>query len=50
MSEKNIEMMKKLLQEKNTKTTQGNLRPDKNIGGDARKGFNNKKSGGIFDK
>lgn len=51
MSEKNIEMMKKLIEEKKKKGfAKGyNSKPDKNIGG-ARKAFRNKKTGGLFDK
>lgn len=50
MSEKSIEMMKKLIQEKSNKANPQVLRPNKNIGGDARKGISNKKTGGFFDK
>lgn len=48
---KNIEMMKKLIEEKKKKGSQGinGLRPQKNIGG-ARKAIRNKKTGGLFDK
>lgn len=51
MSDKNIEMMKKLIEEKKQKGLQrGNtLRPDKNIGG-TRKAIRTHKSGGVFDK
>lgn len=52
MSDKNIEMMKKLIEEKKKKgsSQKGNLRADKSIGG-ARKGSRgNKKTGGLFDK
>lgn len=50
MSEKNIEAMKKIIQEKKNKTSEENLRPTKKIGGDARKGISTKKAGGMFDK
>lgn len=51
MSNKNIEMMKKLIEEKKKKSSkQGtNLRPDKNMGS-ARKAIINNKNGGLFDK
>lgn len=52
MSDKNIEMMKKLIEEKKNKgTKEGNsLRPEKSTG-TARKGFyKNTKQGGQFDK
>lgn len=50
MSEKSIEMMKKLIEEKNKKNIkQGSgLRAEKSIGG-SQKAFRNKKSGGVFD-
>lgn len=51
MSEKNIEMMKKLIEAKKQKGLQAGkgLRPDKSIGG-TRKAIRTHKSGGIFDK
>lgn len=51
MSEKNIEMMKKIIEEKKNKSSmQGSIpKPQKSIGG-ARKARINKKSGGVFDK
>ena len=50
MSDKNIEMMKKLIEEKKKKGSgQGNtLRPDKSIGS-SKKAVRNKKTGGLFD-
>ena len=50
MSDKSIELMKKLIEEKKNKgLNNGNKRPDKSIG-NKQKGFNNKKTGGVFDK
>jgi hypothetical protein len=51
MSDKNIEMMKKLIEEKKKKGSQqgSNQRPDKSIG-TSRVGRINKKQGGQFDK
>lgn len=51
MSDKNIEMMKKLIEEKKKKgfSKNSNLRPDKNIGG-SRKAIKSGKTGGLFDK
>jgi len=51
MSDKNIEMMKKLIQAKKEKCNEKGsyLRADKNIG-KTTKGINNKKTGGVFDK
>lgn len=51
MSDKNIEMMKKLIEEKKKKGNKNGetLRPDKNIGG-TRKAFKSGKQGGLFDK
>ncbi|WP_171011374.1 hypothetical protein [Haloimpatiens lingqiaonensis] len=48
---KNIEMMKKLIEEKKRKASQGgnSLRPERSIGG-TRKAIRNKKTGGLFDK
>jgi len=50
MSDKNIEMMKKLIEEKKKKSSQqgSNLRPQKNIGGTSKAKIN-KKTGGLFD-
>ncbi|MBC2581233.1 hypothetical protein [Clostridium sp. DJ247] len=50
MSDKNIEMMKKLIEEKKKKSLQNgaNLRPDKKIG-NTKKAIRNKKTGGLFD-
>lgn len=51
MSEKNIEMMKRILEEKNMKSSQqGSIgRADKSIG-KSQKAFRNNKKGGLFDK
>lgn len=51
MSDKNIEMMKKLIEEKKKKGMQQNstLRPERSIG-EFRKGGARKKQGGMFDK
>jgi hypothetical protein len=51
MSEKNIEMMKKIIEAKKNKSSkQGSkLKPDKNIGG-SRKAIKSNKNGGLFDK
>lgn len=51
MSDKNIEMMKKLIEEKKKKSSQkgSHLRPQKSIGGGASKVKLNKKTGGLFD-
>ncbi|KAJ49038.1 hypothetical protein BD780_003310 [Clostridium tetanomorphum] len=51
MSDKNIEMMKKLIEAKKQKANKkGNfLKADKSIGG-ARKANISKKTGGLFDK
>ena len=47
---KNIDKMKKLIEEKkNKKVNDHNLRPDKKIGGNKR-GFDNKKTGGSLTK
>ena len=50
MTEKNIDMMKKLIEEKKKKGNkqQNNLIPGKTIG-EARKGKRNNKQGGQFD-
>ena len=50
MSDKNIEMMKKLIEEKKKKGAQngGTLRAEKNIG-NTKKARINKKTGGLFD-
>lgn len=51
MSDKNIEMMKKLIEAKKEKSKEKGsfLRADKNIG-TPKKGIKNKKTGGLFDK
>lgn len=51
MQKKDIELMKKLIEEKKNKGLQPGKRQKahKSIGG-KQKGFNNKKSGGLFDK
>jgi len=50
MSNKNIEMMKKIIEEKKKKSAQqgSGLRPQKNIG-NAQKAVRNTKQGGLFD-
>lgn len=49
--DKNIEMMKKLIEEKKLKSSQqsSQLRPNKKIGS-SKKAFRNNKTGGLFDK
>ena len=51
MTDKNIEMMKKLLDEKKQKSTKQNskLRPGKSMG-ETRKAIKSNKQGGQFDK
>lgn len=51
MSDKNIEMMKKIIEAKKKKSAEqkGNGRPAKSMGG-AKKASINKKTGGLFDK
>ncbi|KZL92215.1 hypothetical protein [Clostridium magnum] len=51
MSDKNIEMMKKLIEEKKKKSSQQGsiLRPQKNIGSGTSKVKTSKKTGGLFD-
>lgn len=51
MSDKNIEIMKKIIEDKKKKSSeQGSIsKPDKVIGG-SRKAFHNRKQGGLFDK
>jgi hypothetical protein len=51
MSKSNIEIMKKIIEEKKKKSSeQGSIgRPDKGKSV-SRKAFKNKKSGGVFDK
>lgn len=51
MSDKNIEMMKKLIEEKKKKSSQQgcSMRADKSIGG-SRKAVKKNKQGGLFDK
>lgn len=50
MSDKNIEMMKKIIEAKKKKSSEqgSNLRPEKNIG-TTKKARINKKTGGLFD-
>lgn len=52
MSDKNIEMMKKLIEEKNKKGAAkgGSLRPEKSIGSFRKGSRGNKKTGGVLDK
>ena len=52
MSDKNIEMMKKLIEEKKNKSSKqgGALRADKTIGSQRKASRSNKKTGGLFDK
>lgn len=50
MTNKNIEMMKKLIEaKKNKNLQQGTSRPEKNIG-QSKKAVRNTKKGGLFDK
>ncbi|MEG0306723.1 MAG: hypothetical protein RR891_11350 [Clostridium sp.] len=51
MSDKNIEMMKKLIEEKKNKgkVNGGTLHPTKSMG-KTQKAFKNKKQGGVTDK
>lgn len=51
MSDKNIEIMKKIIEEKKKKSSQqGSIpRADKKIGG-SRNAHKNNKAGGLFDK
>lgn len=52
MSDKNIEMMKKLIEEKKNKgkSKENGLRPEKSIGSYSKGCKSNKKTGGLFDK
>jgi len=51
MSEKNIEMMKKLIEEKKQKGSgKGSYQRAQKSMGKAQKGISSKKSGGVFDK
>lgn len=52
MSDKNIEMMKKLIEEKKNKSSNqsGNMRADKSIGSQRKANRSGKKTGGVFDK
>lgn len=51
MTDKNIEGMKKLIEDKKLKLKNDTtLRPNKKMGGDAKKGISTKKAGGMFDK
>lgn len=51
MADKNIEMMKKIIEAKKKKSSQqgSNLRPERSIGTTS-KGVKNNKQGGQFDK
>ena len=51
MSDKNIEFMKKLIEEKRKKSSKqgSSKRADKSIG-NSKQGFRNSKKGGLFDK
>lgn len=51
MSDKNVEIMKKIIEEKKKRSSQqGSIsRPERSIGS-SRKGISNKKQGGQFDK
>ncbi|MDP4146356.1 MAG: hypothetical protein Q8936_18055 [Bacillota bacterium] len=50
MSDKNLEMMKKIIEAKKQKGSKGAqaMRPDKNMG-KTQKAFRNTKKGGVFD-
>lgn len=52
MTDKNIEMMKKIIEEKKMKGSKSNLvqRPEKNTGHTRKAIRSGKKSGGLFDK
>ncbi len=51
MSDKNIEIMKQIIEEKKKKSSmQKSLKRAEKKKGTPRKGFNNTKSGGVFDK
>lgn len=52
MVDKNIEIMKKIIEEKKKKSSEqgGSLRPDKTIGKTRKASRSNKKTGGLFDK
>jgi hypothetical protein len=52
MSDKNIEIMKKLIEEKKKRSAEqsGNMRADKSIGNKRKANRNSKKTGGVFDK
>lgn len=53
MSTKNMELMKQLIEAKKNKNTPikgDKLRPTMQSGGSTHKAFNNKKTGGAFDK
>ncbi|MFL0246204.1 hypothetical protein [Candidatus Clostridium stratigraminis] len=52
MSDKNIEMMKKIIEEKKRKSAEqsGNMRADKSIGKQRKASRSSKKTGGLFDK
>lgn len=52
MSDKNIEMMKKLIEERKKKNSSQtkNLRAEKSTGSPRKANRGNKKTGGLFDK
>jgi len=52
MSSNNIEMMKKIIEDKKQKSSEqgGSLRPDKVIGKQRKAARSTKKTGGLFDK
>jgi len=52
MSDKNIEMMKKIIEEKKKKSAEqnGSMRADKSIGSQRKANRSSKKTGGLFDK
>ena len=52
MTEKNLEMMKKLIESKKKKSSQqgSNLKPEKSIGSSSKGFYKNTKQGGQFDK
>lgn len=52
MSDKNIEMMKKIIEEKKKKSAEqsGSMRADKSIGSKRKASRSSKKTGGVFDK
>jgi hypothetical protein len=52
MSDKNIEMMKKIIEEKKKKSAEqsGSMRADKSLGKHRKASRSSKKTGGLFDK